>query len=507
MAPKRSFTVSGLLLCSLLSQVARAAGVPQQMSYAGRLTDGAGIGLDRIVQIRFGIFDAPAAGTALWSDNQSVGIVNGLYSVVLGSAAENPLPERLFDGRRLYLELAIDGATLSPRQSIVSVPYALKAGIANALGNLASVGDGAVRVAAPAAAQGTGTVGCTDAASADLIGAGTAFSGQAHVGDQIVANNITRTIFGIASDTRLTVDRPWGATFTGVSFTLQRPAVRVGASDGPYGLVITPQGHFGKLPSKGAGLLSDGAIYVNEGWVGGPQELAINSNQIWKSVTTGDPNLYLQYSNPNGAVVIGGQEGANNDLHVHGGLYVKTGTISSGTRAGFALVLQGDRNMVLYENGRALWGSGTEVSDIRLKRDIVPLGPVLPQLAEMKAIRFKYDGPMRSDEPHLGLIAQEVERAFPELVYTDKGGNKLVYYDKISAVLVQAVKELSKADEEHRKSTAALESHLRQKDRALDELRAENVSLHARLDRMESMLKRLAVSSDNLGRTRFATAP
>lgn len=43
------------------------------------------------------------------------------------------------------------------------------------------------------------------------------------------------------------------------------------------------------------------------------------------------------------------------------------------------------------------------------------------------------------DTPQIGLIAQEVEHVFPELITTNNEGVK---YDKITAVLIEAVKEL-----------------------------------------------------------------
>jgi hypothetical protein len=41
----------------------------------------------------------------------------------------------------------------------------------------------------------------------------------------------------------------------------------------------------------------------------------------------------------------------------------------------------------------------------------------------------------------IGLIAQEVEKIFPELVKTDANGYKSVEYSKVVAILIQAVKE------------------------------------------------------------------
>jgi len=42
----------------------------------------------------------------------------------------------------------------------------------------------------------------------------------------------------------------------------------------------------------------------------------------------------------------------------------------------------------------------------------------------------------------MGVIAQEVEKVFPELVTTDEQGRKKVEYEGLIAPLIEAVKEL-----------------------------------------------------------------
>jgi hypothetical protein len=46
------------------------------------------------------------------------------------------------------------------------------------------------------------------------------------------------------------------------------------------------------------------------------------------------------------------------------------------------------------------------------------------------------------EQPGLGVIAQEVEKVFPELVTTDDQGRKQVEYSGLIAPLIEAVKEL-----------------------------------------------------------------
>lgn len=58
---------------------------------------------------------------------------------------------------------------------------------------------------------------------------------------------------------------------------------------------------------------------------------------------------------------------------------------------------------------------------------------------EWKDRKHARDGRPRS----IGLIAQDVERAFPEAVMTDRKGNLMVDYHGLVGVLVEAVKELA----------------------------------------------------------------
>jgi hypothetical protein len=46
------------------------------------------------------------------------------------------------------------------------------------------------------------------------------------------------------------------------------------------------------------------------------------------------------------------------------------------------------------------------------------------------------------EQPGLGVIAQDVEKVFPELVTTDEQGNKQVAYYGLIGPLIEAVKEL-----------------------------------------------------------------
>ena len=78
-------------------------------------------------------------------------------------------------------------------------------------------------------------------------------------------------------------------------------------------------------------------------------------------------------------------------------------------------------------------------SDINLKDNIKPIGCALKKTAEIRGVSFNWK---KCGAPAIGVIAQEVEAIFPELVTLEGDGYKTVKYDNMVGVLVEAVKEL-----------------------------------------------------------------
>jgi hypothetical protein len=92
---------------------------------------------------------------------------------------------------------------------------------------------------------------------------------------------------------------------------------------------------------------------------------------------------------------------------------------------------------------KKLWSEdGTVVkSDLRMKWDINSLIHPLEDLLTLRGVRFKLQGEEEESIAHLGLIAQEVEAVFPELVETGPNGMKGIRYDGLAAPLIEAVKQ------------------------------------------------------------------
>ncbi len=103
-------------------------------------------------------------------------------------------------------------------------------------------------------------------------------------------------------------------------------------------------------------------------------------------------------------------------------------------------------------------------SDKRLKQNIVPLSHALEKIQNIKGVSFSWNqrykklDPYASEQRQIGLIAQDVEKSLPELVTkVGKEHYRTIYYDKMTAILVEAVKELKFQNEKLQKRVYFLE--------------------------------------------------
>ena len=99
-------------------------------------------------------------------------------------------------------------------------------------------------------------------------------------------------------------------------------------------------------------------------------------------------------------------------------------------------------------------------SDVRLKTNIVSLGSTLINLLTLDGKRYKMIND-DYDDYQIGLLAQDVQKVFPELVMEDSNGILSVNYQALIPVLVNALKEM---DENYRE----LENELSELEKLID---------------------------------------
>lgn len=108
-------------------------------------------------------------------------------------------------------------------------------------------------------------------------------------------------------------------------------------------------------------------------------------------------------------------------------------------------------------------GVTVDISDQRLKSDIVPLPPALTQIMAMTPVSFTMkDDPVKEKE--YGFIAQDIEKIYPALVKTanDEEQTKSMNYIGLIAPLVKALQEQQDIIAEQQKRLEALEKAIAQ---------------------------------------------
>ncbi len=143
--------VAALVLFALPAGLfAQASAVPTTVSYQGRVTDSTGTPIGNGTTVNrvaiFRVYDAASGGTRLWSEQQTVAISSGDFSVLLGTGTAvvgesnvAVMGEGLFTGATRFLGVTIAdaagalGSEISPRQQLVTTAYAFRARVAESV--------------------------------------------------------------------------------------------------------------------------------------------------------------------------------------------------------------------------------------------------------------------------------------------------------------------------------------------------------------------------------------
>jgi Chaperone of endosialidase len=180
-------------------------------------------------------------------------------------------------------------------------------------------------------------------------------------------------------------------------------------------------------------------------------------------IGTGTPNAPLQFFNNaiNRKIVL--YETVNNDHQYYGfGInaavlrYQVDGTSSNHIfYAGTSATTSNELFRIIGNGNAVLAGTLTQSSDIRLKKNIVPLHLSLNKLTQLNGYTYNWISKDKDPNEQIGLIAQEVQKLYPQLVTEVKGENGettlAVNYTGLIPILIESVKELKKNNEEQQK--------------------------------------------------------
>lgn len=161
------------------------------------------------------------------------------------------------------------------------------------------------------------------------------------------------------------------------------------------------------------------------------------------------------------------------------------GTTSADARLRFFAGASEANGLVIKENGFIGMGNSSPTvrlqvtgdiiansiagsSDVRFKKDISPIENPLAKVMQLRGVNFNwnttaYPQRMFSEKRTMGFIAQEVEKVVPEIVQTENTaeGYKSVQYDKVVALLVEAVKAQQKQIQQLKREVKKLKKQAR----------------------------------------------
>jgi hypothetical protein len=175
-----------------------------------------------------------------------------------------------------------------------------------------------------------------------------------------------------------------------------------------------------------------------------------NTGNTTNANTTGSNNTFIGYnSGPgtptqlNNATAIGANAlvSADNTMVLGSGVSVAIGTSNAAAKlqvvGDIRVGTSGTNGCIQNFNGDSI--IGTCSSDARLKQNIEPFAPVLDKVIQLQPVSYEWRaeehpeyhfGPDRTQ----GLIAQEVEKIFPDMVAADARGYKAVNYSQLPPV-------------------------------------------------------------------------
>jgi len=432
-----------LLLCSnLLAQI------PQKISYQGKLQlNGSSVNGTKLFSFNIGS----------WSEQQTVTVTNGLYSVTLG--AVNPIPTSLFVNNKLSLKVKVDNSYLSPNVELISVPYAFYAQSANETDPVWSADKTNYALKTD--------INWTNISSKPKLdnSVWVDITNDQSIGGNKTFNNVVNFSGGLKY-------KGLEAYYFDSNVNLQL-GYRTNAVS-PTGLMncIVGGGNYNNISGSYNALLGASSgrsistgnrntfVGTRAGFTNNSSDNVFIGEQSGYFNSAGSNNVFVgQQSGYNstgtGNVFIGFQAGYN-ETTVSNRLYINNGPgyypLIWGDFTNDRVVINGD--LVNNVNNRTFFVTGSaggttawwNDSDVKLKKNIQTIDNSLTKILNLRGVYYEWkDTAHYATGRQIGFIAQEAVKIIPEVVTT--GDIYSMQYAPITALLVEAIKELNTKNE------------------------------------------------------------
>lgn len=407
---KNLIYVLGLTFILALSLSVWAA--PGRIDYQGYLED-AGSPVTATLDMKF--FIHRTSGTAddsVWSESQSdVVILGGLFNVTLGSSTT--IPDTVFNGDTRYLEIEVDGTTLSPRTQIVSSAYSMRVNTVDGADGGTITGDLTVYLGTVKGLKG-------NFGSGNSVSGANAFAS----GNQCEASGNESSVCGgrsnIASGRQSTVGGGTYDTASGWWSTVS--GGHTNRAHGDYSAVVGGRGSIADgddsfVAGCRGRAMHDGTIVLSANSTVTVTD-TISTAGVEQLVMRADSGIYITNAGGQAAYV------TNRLINTSSGAYLTTG------------------------------GTWTNSSDRNLKENFSPVSgaEILRKVSELPVTRWNYktDG---SEIAHIGPVSQDFHAAF------GLGDNdKAIATVDADGIALAAIQELYRITQELQAKSARLEA-------------------------------------------------
>lgn len=427
-------------------------------TYQGSLRED-GAAADGDYDLVCSLWDSPTAGSQLGSDLliHDVPVEDGLFTLLLDFGAAP------FDGAPRWLEIEVQGVTLSPRQPVTPSPYALH--------TRGLFVDDAGRV-------GIGTDSPLD-------------------GLHLAADNAALRL----QDT----DVPGGYTLIYDAQPTQLRLSKVNTLSGNDGIVLldlNPKPSdptslawvrlFRETNTAGSKSLrlyrgnNTNELSASIGVDGQDSLLQLHGGNLGIGTASPEHRLHVDTPSWDGAAIYAhssGEQGTAIRAHTSGGGFTTSllgqaesragtgvlgwATATTGTNYGVVGHARSPIGYDFYANGPGQnYGAS---SSIRWKRNVAPIGDALGKLTRLRGVHFDWDE-AHGGHHDVGMIAEEVGRVLPEIVIFEADGAYAqgMDYSKLAPLLVEAVKELRARHDDEIAALRAESELLRERIGALE---------------------------------------
>lgn len=162
-----------------------------------------------------------------------------------------------------------------------------------------------------------------------------------------------------------------------------------------------------------------------------------HGNMIIDKKTTMNDQLNMGFGTAE-KIIMNGTSGNIISMRSTDGTTVRIGTSSQApggvffqTSDGYAFKFSKDGVMTSKDQ--------VSTSDARLKNNIIPIRDALHKVLSLRGVNYNWKDTGVYD---MGLIAQDVQNVIPEVVHSDENGMLSINYAKLTALLIEAIREM-----------------------------------------------------------------